>query len=105
MATETSKDTVDKTDVSLESTGRRSESKHNDSGYMKGLDKTPIGEPFAKTSGIDLPVYEVDAAESRRDATGIVETAEDLVTRVIDLDDDPTQNPWTFRVFFLGTSR
>jgi hypothetical protein len=108
MATKRSKYAAGETDMSLENenknTGSGSDSNHNDSGYVKGLDKTPIGEPFAKASGIDLPVYEVDAAGDRREATGIVETAEDLVTRVIDLEDDPTQNPWTFRVFFLGTS-
>ena len=31
-------------------------------------------------------------------------TAEDIVTQVIDLEDDPTMNPWTFRMFFLGTA-
>jgi hypothetical protein len=30
------------------------------------------------------------------------ETAEDLVTEVIHVRDDPTLNPWTFRVWFLG---
>jgi hypothetical protein len=31
-----------------------------------------------------------------------VSTAEDLVTQVIHVEDDPTVNPWTFRMFFLG---
>jgi hypothetical protein len=35
---------------------------------------------------------------------GAVETNEDLVTRVIHVEDDPSLNPWTFRVFFLGTA-
>ena len=30
------------------------------------------------------------------------ETANDLVTEVIHATDDPTLNPWTFRVWFLG---
>jgi hypothetical protein len=30
------------------------------------------------------------------------ETAKDLVTQVIHVDDDPTQSPYTFRLFFLG---
>jgi hypothetical protein len=30
------------------------------------------------------------------------ETAEDLITEVIHVRDDPTLNPWTFRVWFLG---
>lgn len=83
-----------------------SDEKHVDTGYVKSLDhKTPIGEPFAETKGTGLPVYEGDAVAGTHEATGIVETAEDLITRVIDLEDDPTQNPWTFRVFFLGMLR
>ncbi|TAQ84499.1 hypothetical protein B7494_g7178 [Chlorociboria aeruginascens] len=70
--------------------------------HVKGLDATPIGEPFGKSSGTDLPLYEVDASSQDEDPSAIVTTAEDLVTRVIDLEDDPSQNPWTFRVFFLG---
>ncbi|RFU31628.1 hypothetical protein B7463_g4723, partial [Scytalidium lignicola] len=90
------------TDISLENGDSSSDSKNSDSyHHVKGLDaKTPIGEPFAKSSGIDLPFYETDPSDGRRDS--VVGSAEDLVTRVIDLEDDPTQNPWTFRVFFLG---
>jgi hypothetical protein len=29
-------------------------------------------------------------------------TAADIVTTVIHVDDDPTLNPWTFRMFFIG---
>ncbi|KAG9691583.1 OPT superfamily oligopeptide transporter, partial [Aureobasidium melanogenum] len=32
----------------------------------------------------------------------VVETAEDLVNQVLSVEDDPTLNPWTFRMFFLG---
>src|ERR1700760_3621842 len=32
------------------------------------------------------------------------ETAEDLITEVIHVRDDPTLNPWTFRVWFIGKS-
>jgi hypothetical protein len=66
----------------------------------KILDQTPIGEPMAEKTGTDLPVYERDSYARRRST--IVATAEDLITTVIDLEDDPTQNPWTFRVFFIG---
>lgn len=31
-----------------------------------------------------------------------LDTAADIVTQIIDLDDDPTLNPWTFRMFFIG---
>jgi hypothetical protein len=49
------------------------------------------------------PVYEDE--EGGLGKEGAVETNEDLVTRVIHVEDDPTLNPWTFRVFFLGTRR
>jgi hypothetical protein len=31
-----------------------------------------------------------------------VETDLQLVTRVLSVEDDPTENPWTFRMWFLG---
>lgn len=34
----------------------------------------------------------------------VAETAADLVTHVIHVEDDPTLNPWTFRMVFLGKS-
>ncbi|KAK0108791.1 hypothetical protein ONS96_002636 [Cadophora gregata f. sp. sojae] len=60
--------------------------------YSSGIDEPPNGE---KTN---LPVYEGESIFRE----GIVEDAEGLVTRVIDVEDDPTLNPWTFRTFFLG---
>lgn len=33
-----------------------------------------------------------------------LDSAADIVTQVIDLDDDPSINPWTFRMFFIGMS-
>jgi hypothetical protein len=32
-----------------------------------------------------------------------VETDLQLVTRVLSVEDDPSENPWTFRMWFLGT--
>lgn len=40
--------------------------------------------------------------ESLEGETGPLETAEDIVTHVIGVDDDPTLSPWTFRMFFVG---
>jgi hypothetical protein len=34
--------------------------------------------------------------------TAPAETAEDLVTEVIHVTDDPSLNPWTFRTWFIG---
>ena len=53
-------------------------------------------------SGNDLPAYEGE--EFSRGAGEVVTTAEDLVTRIINVEDDPSLDPWTFRTFFLGTS-
>jgi hypothetical protein len=44
----------------------------------------------------ETPIGEGDIKE--------LSTAEDIVTTVIHVDDDPTLNPWTFRMFFIGTS-
>ena len=33
-----------------------------------------------------------------------LETAEDIVTHVIQVDDDPSMNPWTARMFIVGKS-
>jgi hypothetical protein len=40
--------------------------------------------------------------ETLEGETGPLETAEDIVTHVIAVDDDPTLSPWTFRMFFVG---
>lgn len=59
-----------------------------------------------------LDTYEDDAEKNAQlppsapadevDIGNVVETAEDLVTRVIALEDDPSLNPWTVRMLFLG---
>ena len=54
-------------------------------------------------TGTDLPAYEGDEFTRRQSVA--VTTAEDLVTRVINVEDDPSLSPWTFRTFFLGTSQ
>jgi hypothetical protein len=33
-----------------------------------------------------------------------VETDLQLVTRVLSVEDDPSENPWTFRMWFLGST-
>jgi hypothetical protein len=53
-------------------------------------------------SGTDLPAYEGEDYDRRKSM--IATTAEDLVTRVLDVEDDPNMNPWTFRAMFLGKS-
>jgi hypothetical protein len=99
--------TIDDTDIPPENRDESvSGSDHEkiDVVEQKALDEkgTPIGAPFGDSTGADLPAYDTDEFTRRRST--VVTTAEDLVTQVINVEDDPTQNPWTFRVFFLGTS-
>lgn len=51
-----------------------------------------------------LPKYEVDEDGSSNPTRADVplETAQDLVTTIIHVEDDPTLNPYTFRMVFLG---
>ena len=53
-------------------------------------------------SGGDSPPEYEDAGDGFAKVTAPVETAKDLVTQVIHVDDDPSLNPYTFRLFFLG---
>lgn len=50
----------------------------------------------------DLPAYDA-ANDGAAHIKEPVETAKDLVTQVIHVDDNPDLNPYTFRMFFLGT--
>lgn len=59
----------------------------------------------AHEAGIrELPAYHYHDTEAAigEGEIGALETAEDIVTTVIHVDDDPTINPWTFRMFFIG---
>ncbi|KAF2768319.1 OPT superfamily oligopeptide transporter [Teratosphaeria nubilosa] len=47
------------------------------------------------------PEYE-DAGDGFHKVTEPVETAKDIVTQVLHVDDDPTLSPYTFRLAFLG---
>lgn len=61
-------------------------------------DASSDSEKGEKGSGEGLPAYEGEGVDS-----GFVPaTAEEIVKRVIDLDDDPSLNPWTFRMMFIG---
>ncbi|KAE9979298.1 hypothetical protein EG327_007069 [Venturia inaequalis] len=47
----------------------------------------------------EVPPYD---GEPDRRGSVVVATAEDLITQVIGLEDDPSLSPWTFRAMFLG---
>lgn len=58
--------------------------------------------PGDQTSIREIPLPPYDDAEGLGDKPGPLETAEEIVTHVIHVDDDPTLSPWTFRMFFIG---
>lgn len=54
-----------------------------------------------KEAGISkLPSYDPERTDDS--SIGDLDTAEDIVTTVIHVDDNPDLNPWTFRMFFIG---
>ena len=78
---------------------------HNDDDVKKGSTPSVRSNDGSKEKDggfyNDIPIYtDVEGQESEIH----LETAKDIVTQVIHLDDDPTINPWTFRMFFLGTA-
>ena len=48
-----------------------------------------------------LPDYD-DEEDGVQKVEAPVETAKDLLTKVLHVDDDPSISPWTFRLFVLG---
>lgn len=74
---------------------------HN--GVYENSDKTSSGKVAEHATDEKHPDLglRVDP-ESLEGETGPLETAEDIVTHVIAVDDDPTLSPWTFRMFFVG---
>jgi hypothetical protein len=96
---------------------------HADTDGLGTVEESPIGNSYDEKSKMDdeknatskgpheiqvpynveddpAPFYTDE--EGKLSGDGAVETNEDLVTRVIHVEDDPSLNPWTFRVFFLG---
>ena len=49
-----------------------------------------------------VPVYDYEGQTGPLQEDKVLSTAEDLVTQVISVTDDPSLNPWTFRMWFLG---
>lgn len=78
-----------------------------------GNSKGTSGFEFGDTDVKEGATYEVnpvrdesppdyDAGDGFHKVTEPVESAKDLVTQVLHVEDDPSLNPYTFRVFFLG---
>jgi hypothetical protein len=59
-------------------------------------------EYFAKTP--DERIHELDEREEDdgKKVSGPPASARDLVAQVLVVEDDPTVNPWTFRMWFIG---
>lgn len=57
-----------------------------------------------ESSSLKESRVQVSDAESIENES-IVANTEEIALKALHVDDDPTLNPWTFRVFFLGLSR
>ena len=59
----------------------------------------------SKTPNVTALEYAASDEEKQGDQEGTApRTARDLVTEVLAVEDDPTVNPWTFRMWFIGLS-
>jgi hypothetical protein len=52
-----------------------------------------------KTVTVSVESIEEDSGKRRNKSLA---TARELVTEILSVEDDPTQNPWTFRMWFIG---
>ena len=78
--------------------------KHPELAHISSLSKSS-SDGFRNEKTVDVnvdatPAYDVESGES--DQPLHVSTAKDLVTNILHVDDDPSLNPWTFRMWFLG---
>lgn len=48
--------------------------------------------------------YAVSSDEEKQESRKKARSARDLVTEVLAVEDDPSVNPWTFRMWFIGIS-
>ena len=74
----------------------------NSSGEFRDSKGSTEKKPFEDGTTEMPPYYHDTEAAIGEGEIGALETAEDIVTTVIHVDDDPTINPWTFRMFFIG---
>jgi hypothetical protein len=83
--------TREETEIALRTTN----SNHPDWKEDPDAKNKPYTQDTEAGSADELPPYEAGEAV-------LISEAKELVTAVIHVEDDPTQNPWTFRMFFLG---
>jgi hypothetical protein len=81
-------------------------STHDNSSRDNGNNSEHKSTLFEKKEAIttELAPYKSSDLEENRseDYNTPPETAEDIITEVLHAEDDPSLNPWTFRVWFLG---
>jgi len=61
----------------------------------KSIDSKSLDSKSAEVRVENLVVSEKETGKN-------VSSARDLVTEILLVEDDPTQNPWTFRMWFIG---
>lgn len=71
----------------------------------KGMDE--LRKEYSYTSSIEI-TQEKPSTSIRNDVERVgpepvVANMEEMALKALHVDDDPTLNPWTFRVFFLGS--
>lgn len=74
--------------------------------------RTETGVPDEKSAAVataadnalkdEVKVKEALDYDINPDSNEVISSAADIVTHVIDVQDDPNINPWTFRMVFLG---
>lgn len=77
---------------------------------LRDLRKRYTQMSFSAEAETDEKVSEKDRASTRIsdaesiETESIVANTEEIALKALHVDDDPSLNPWTFRVFFLGWS-
>lgn len=82
-------------EAEVEGVARVDEKSSSDPEKVYSLEKGPQDDVKTGQPPELLPDYE--------NSSDVVSSADDLVTHVIQVEDDPSINPWTFRMLFLGT--
>lgn len=92
------------TDAVYDEKPRGSSTGVQSSGSQDSNENEAIANKGAILFEAEVPDYHDLEHLQDEDLRGHLNTAEDIVTTVIHVEDDPTLNPWTFRMFFIGMS-
>ncbi|KAF2722237.1 OPT-domain-containing protein [Polychaeton citri CBS 116435] len=106
-------DTDTTSDINLSNLNKAGQSSKSPLGQTSGLEftdpdfksgvivqSTTPGDLTPPYDGAKRPSYSGESYNGNEHK--VAETAQDLVTRVIEVEDDTSLNPWTFRMVFLG---